>query len=64
MNKLADALPAMGRPIGADTVEAELGGTFKNGSSDYRPNGQPRRVVVGDFVDEEAGKVAPRQTAT
>ena len=31
----------------------------KNGGTDYRPKGDPRRVNMHDFEDKELGKVAP-----
>ena len=31
----------------------------KNGGTDYRPKGDPRRVNVHDFEDKELGKVVP-----
>ena len=45
--------------ISVDTKKKELVGNFKNGGSDYRPKGQPRRVNVHDFEDKELGKVVP-----
>ena len=33
--------------------------TYKNGGTDYRPKGDPRRVKVRDFEDKELGKVVP-----
>jgi hypothetical protein len=36
-----------------------LVGTYINGGSDLRPQGDPRRVKVHDFEDEELGKVVP-----
>jgi hypothetical protein len=45
--------------ISVDTKKKELVGNFKNGGSDYRPKGQPRRVKVHDFEDKELGKVVP-----
>ena len=51
---------AAGQPvISVDTKKKELVGNFKNGGSDYRPKGIPKRVNVHDFVDKELGKVAP-----
>ena len=38
---------------------AELIGNYKNGGTDYRPKGDPRRVKVHDFEDKELGKVVP-----
>ncbi len=45
--------------ISVDTKKKELIGNFKNGGSDLRPKGDPRRVSVHDFMDKELGKVAP-----
>jgi hypothetical protein len=36
-----------------------LVGNFKNGGTDYRPKGNPRRVNVHDFEDKRLGKVVP-----
>jgi hypothetical protein len=45
--------------ISVDTKKKELIGEYKNGGSDYRPNGRPVPVKVHDFVDKDLGKVAP-----
>jgi len=45
--------------ISVDTKKRELVGNFKNGGSDYRPKGEPRRVNVHDFEDKQLGKVVP-----
>ena len=45
--------------ISVDTKKKELVGNYKNGGTDYRPKGTPRRVKVHDFEDKELGKVAP-----
>ena len=37
----------------------QLIGNYKNGGTDYRPQGDPRRVKVHDFEDEELGKIVP-----
>jgi hypothetical protein len=51
---------AQGQPvISVDTKKKELVGNYKNGGSDYRPKGDPRRVNVHDFVDKELGKAVP-----
>ena len=34
-------------------------GEFKNGGSDYGPQGQPIEVNTHDFEDKELGKVVP-----
>ena len=55
-----EAAQAAGQPvISVDTKKKELVGNFKNGGTDYRPKGDPRRVNVHDFVDKEKGKVVP-----
>jgi hypothetical protein len=43
--------------ISVDTKKKELIGNFKNGGTDYRPKGDPRRVNVHDFEDKTLGKV-------
>ena len=49
-----------GQPvISVDTKKKELVGNYKNGGTDYRPKGDPRRVKVHDFEDKELGKVVP-----
>jgi hypothetical protein len=45
--------------ISVDTKKKELVGNFKNGGTDYRPKGDPRRVNVHDFEDKRLGKVVP-----
>ena len=45
--------------ISVDTKKKELIGNYKNGGTDYRPKGDPRRVKVHDFEDKELGKVVP-----
>lgn len=45
--------------ISVDTKKKELIGNFKNGGTDYRPKGDPRRVNVHDFEDKQLGKVVP-----
>jgi hypothetical protein len=42
-----------------DTKRKELVGNFKNGGTDYRPKGEPRRVNVHDFDHKTLGKVVP-----
>jgi len=45
--------------ISVDTKKKELIGNFKNGGTDYRPKGNPRRVKTHDFEDKKRGKVVP-----
>jgi len=44
----------LGRP-----EKKELIGNYKNGGTDDRPKGDPRRVKVHDFEDKALGKVVP-----
>ena len=57
--KVVAAQSASQPVISVDTKKKELVGNFKNGGSDYRPKGEPRRVNVHDFEDQELGKVVP-----
>ncbi len=45
--------------ISVDTKKKELIGDFKNGGTDYRPEGRPEQVRVYDFVDKALGKAVP-----
>jgi hypothetical protein len=56
----AIAAQVAGQPvISIDTKKKELVGVFKNGGSDYRPEGCPVDVNVHDFIDRELGKAIP-----
>jgi hypothetical protein len=57
--KVVAAQAARQPVISVDTKKKELIGNFKNGGTDYRPKGDPRRVNVHDFEDKELGKVVP-----
>ena len=60
INAKVVAAQAAGQPvISVDTKKKELVGNFKNGGTDYRPKGDPRRVNVHDFEDKKLGKVVP-----
>jgi hypothetical protein len=60
INAAAIATQAAGQPvISIDTKKKEPIGCYKNGGSDYRPEGCPDKVNVHDFVDKELGKVVP-----
>src|SRR5450432_580576 len=60
INAAATATQAAGQPvISIDTKKKELIGTFKNGGSDYRPEGCPDEVNVHDFIDKDLGKAIP-----
>ena len=51
----ADDQPVMS----IDAKKKELLGVFKNGGSDYSPQGRPIEVNTHDFEDKELGKVVP-----
>ena len=60
INAAALATQAAGQPvISIDTKKKELVGSYRNGGSDYRPEGCPDKVNVHDFVDKELGKAIP-----
>lgn len=60
INAKAAAAQAAGQPvISVDTKKKELIGNYKNGGTDYRPEGDPQRVKVHDFEDKALGKVVP-----
>jgi Rhodopirellula transposase DDE domain len=45
--------------ISVDTKKKELVGDFKNGGREWHPEGEPEKVRVHDFKDEELGKAIP-----
>jgi len=45
--------------ISVDTKKKELVGNYRNGGTDCRPRGDPKRVNVHDFDDKKLGKIAP-----
>lgn len=50
----------LGQPvISVDTRKKELLGEFKNGGREWRPQGNPGKVRVHDFVIPELGRAAP-----
>ncbi len=60
INSQVLAFQADGQPvISVDTKKKDLVGNFRNGGTDYRPAGQPRRVNTHDFMDRDLGKVVP-----
>jgi hypothetical protein len=60
INAAVIATQAAGQPvISIDTKKKELIGAYKNGGSDYRPEGCPDKVNVHDFVDPKLGKAVP-----
>ena len=49
-----------GQPVvSVDAKKKECVGEFKNAGREWRPAGDPRRVDVHDFPDEDLGKVLP-----
>jgi hypothetical protein len=60
INAKAQAYQAADQPvISVDTKKKELLGEFKNGGSDYGPQGRPIEVNTHDFENKELGKVVP-----
>src|SRR5271165_4009248 len=60
INAKAEAFQAADQPvISIDSKKKELLGEFKNGGSDYGPQGQPIEVNTHDFEDKELGKFVP-----
>lgn len=60
INAAVIAMQAAGQPvISIDTKKKELIGPYKNGGSDYRPEGCPDKVNEHDFADKELGKAIP-----
>lgn len=49
-----------GQPVvSVDAKKKELVGDFANSGREYQPQGQPEKVRVHDFADEELGKAIP-----
>jgi hypothetical protein len=60
INAAVVATQAAGQPvISIDTKKKELIGSYKNGGSDYRPEGCPDKVNEHDFADKCLGKAVP-----
>ena len=60
INAKVEAFQADDQPvISIDAKKKELLGEFKNGGSDYSPQGRPIEVNTHDFEDKELGKVVP-----
>jgi transposase len=45
--------------ISVDTKKKELVGDFKNNGRELRPQGDPEKVLVHDFIDPELGRATP-----
>jgi hypothetical protein len=50
-----DGAPA----ISVDTKKKEIIGDFKNAGQEWRPQGEPQRVRLHDFIDPKLGKAIP-----
>jgi hypothetical protein len=60
INAKVEEFQAADQPvISIDAKKKELLGEFKNGGSDYGPQGRPIEVNTHDFEDKELGKVVP-----
>jgi len=60
INQRVRARQKRGQPvISVDTKKKELVGDFENKGQEWHPQGQPEKVRVHDFIDQELGKVAP-----
>lgn len=60
INKIAEEAISNGQPvISVDTKKKELVGQYKNGGKEWRPQGDPEKVNVYDFVDKELGRANP-----
>ena len=60
INTRVRAFQKRGYPVvSVETKKKELVGDFNNGGQEWRPQGQPERVRVYDFVDEDLGKAIP-----
>jgi hypothetical protein len=60
LNRRVKTFQRQGQPVvSVDAKKKELVGQFRNGGREWQPLGQPERVKVHDFPDEELGKVIP-----
>jgi hypothetical protein len=60
INAKVEAFQTADQPvISIDAKKKELVGEFKNGGSDYGPQGKPIEVNAHDFENKELGKVVP-----
>lgn len=60
INDTAESFLKAGDPVlSIDTKKKENIGNFKNNGSEYRPKGEPRKVLDHDFPLPELGKVSP-----
>src|SRR3954454_18143855 len=60
LNESVRAAWGAGEPvISVDTKKKELVGDFKNAGRDWRPQGNPEKVRVHDFLIKELGRAVP-----
>jgi hypothetical protein len=60
INASVSAALGAGQPvISVDTKKKELVGRFRNAGREWRPQGEPEKVRVHDFVDAELGRASP-----
>jgi len=60
INTQVAAFQKRGQPVvSVDTKKKELGGDFKNGGREWRPQGDPELMRTYDFADKTLGKVNP-----
>ena len=60
LNEQARSHLAAGQPVvSVDTKKKELVGRYANGGAEWQPVGEPERVLVHDFPDEELGRAIP-----
>jgi len=60
ISRTVAAFQRRGQPvISVDTKKKELVGDFKNPGREWRPQGEPERVRVHDFLIPELGRAAP-----
>jgi len=60
LNAQAQEFLKAGQPvISVDCKKKELVGPFKNGGQEWHPAGEPEKVNVHDFPDQELGKAIP-----
>jgi hypothetical protein len=60
INQQVQRVQKRGQPVvSVDTKKKELVGDFKNPGQEWRPEGDPQKVRVHDFKDEELGKAIP-----
>lgn len=60
INRRVRAFQRLGQPVvSVDTKKKELVGPFRNGGREWHRKGEPARVNVHDFPDQELGKAIP-----